>query len=246
VRQLLVFKQGMDSREVITRFESERQALALMDHPNIATVFDAGSTTDGRPFFVMEYVPGLPITRYCDERSLGNRERLELFVQVCQAMEHAHKRAVIHRDLKPSNVLVMEVEGKLLPTVIDFGIAKATNQGLTEKTLFTELGRLIGTPEYMSPEQASGDGQEVDATTDTSSPVCTKRSRVSLRQRCVAARLSEARRGIVRRRVAASCGGHVPSSCFRSGDRHPEGLVAVHCGRLPGDSSRASSPEALA
>ncbi len=161
-----LIKQGMDSREVITRFESERQALALMDHPNIATVFDAGSTTDGRPFFVMEYVPGLPITRYCDERRLGNRERLELFVQVCQAVEHAHKRAVIHRDLKPSNVLVMEVEGKPLPKVIDFGIAKATNQGLTEKTLFTELGRLIGTPEYMSPEQASGDGQEVDATTD--------------------------------------------------------------------------------
>jgi serine/threonine protein kinase/Tol biopolymer transport system component len=161
-----LIKQGMDSREVITRFESERQALALMDHPNIATVFDAGSTTDGRPFFVMEYVPGLPITRYCDDRRLGNRERLELFVQVCHAVEHAHKKGIVHRDLKPSNVLVMEVEGKPLPKVIDFGIAKATNQRLTEKTLFTELGRLIGTPEYMSPEQASGDGQEVGVTTD--------------------------------------------------------------------------------
>src|SRR4029453_14375374 len=139
-----LIKQGRVFREVISRFESERQALALMDHPNIATVFDAGSTTDGRPFFVMEYVAGLPITRYCDERRLGNRERLELFVQVCQAVEHAHKRAVIHRDLKPSNVLVMGVEGKPLPKVIDFGIAKATNQGLTERTLFTELGRLIG------------------------------------------------------------------------------------------------------
>src|SRR5262245_14276822 len=129
---LKVIKLGMDTREVIARFESERQALALMDHPNIAKVLDAGAGADGRPYFVMEYVRGTPITQYCDERRLSNRERMALFVTVCQAVQHAHQRGVIHRDLKPSNVLVTEQDGKAITKVIDFGIAKATHQRLTE------------------------------------------------------------------------------------------------------------------
>jgi WD40 repeat protein len=151
---------------VIARFEAERQALAMMNHPNIARVYDAGSTPDGRPFFAMEYVPGEPITAYCDRHRLSNRERLELFTQVCDAVQHAHQKAIIHRDLKPSNVLVMVGDGKPLPKIIDFGVAKATNQRLTEKTVYTELGQIIGTPEYMSPEQAEMGSLDIDTRTD--------------------------------------------------------------------------------
>ncbi|MDX1387892.1 MAG: tetratricopeptide repeat protein [Acidobacteriota bacterium] len=161
-----VIKLGMDSKEVISRFEAERQALALMDHPGIARVIDAGTTETGRPYFVMEYVDGVPITQYCDDRRLGTRDRVELFVRVCQAVEHAHQRGVIHRDLKPSNVLVTEVDSAPQPKVIDFGVAKATAQRLAERTMFTELGRILGTPEYMSPEQAKGGGLDVDTRTD--------------------------------------------------------------------------------
>jgi eukaryotic-like serine/threonine-protein kinase len=163
---LKVIKLGMDSREIIARFEAERQALALMGHPSIARVLDAGSTPDGRPYFAMEYVPGEPITQYSDRHRLTNRERLELFTQVCDAVAHAHQKAIIHRDLKPSNVLVMVQDGKPIPKIIDFGVAKAINQRLSEKTLFTELGQLIGTPEYMSPEQAEMGSLDIDTRTD--------------------------------------------------------------------------------
>ncbi len=163
---LKVIKLGMDTRRVIARFESERQALALMDHPNIAHVYEAGATPEGRPYFAMEYVPGIPITDYCDKHLLGPRERLELFIQVCHAVHHAHQKGVIHRDIKPSNVLVMVRDGRPVPKIIDFGVAKATYQRLTEKTLFTEFGVLIGTPAYMSPEQADVTGLDVDTATD--------------------------------------------------------------------------------
>jgi len=163
---LKLIKAGMDTKTVIARFESERQALALMDHPAIARVFDAGSTPEGRPYFVMEYVPGLPITEYCDKHQRTVKERLELFMQVCEGVQHAHQKAIIHRDLKPSNVLVVEQGGKPVPKIIDFGLAKAMAQRLTEKTLFTELGVMMGTPEYMSPEQADRGEQNIDTRTD--------------------------------------------------------------------------------
>src|SRR5204863_6716369 len=148
------------------RFEAERQALALMDHPNIARVLEAGTTENGSPYFVMELVPGIAITEYCDQNRLTTRQRLELFVQVCNAVQHAHQKGIIHRDLKPTNVLVTLVDGKPVPKVIDFGIAKATTQSLTARTLFTHTGALIGTPEYMSPEQAQTSGLDVDTRTD--------------------------------------------------------------------------------
>ena len=151
---LKLVKRGMDSREVLARFDTERQALALLDHPGIARVIDAGTAEDGRPYFVMEYVDGLPITQYCDRRELTTRERLELFAEVCDAAQHAHARGIVHRDIKPSNVLVAEQEGRARPKIIDFGVAKATAQRLTEKTAFTSLGVMIGTPGYMSPEQS--------------------------------------------------------------------------------------------
>jgi len=163
---LKLIKAGMDTRQVISRFESERQALALMDHPAIAKVFDAGETGDGRPYFVMEYVQGVPITTYCDQNRLSTQERLELFKQICEGVQHAHQKAIIHRDLKPSNILVAIQDGKAVPKIIDFGVAKATAQSLTERTMYTELGMLIGTPEYMSPEQAEMSGQNVDTRTD--------------------------------------------------------------------------------
>src|SRR4029078_1790226 len=149
-----VIKPGMDSKQIVARFEAERQALAMMDHPNIARVLDAGTTPAGRPYFVMALVRGIPITDYCDQNHLGPRQRLELFVGVCQAIQHAHQKGIIHRDIKPSNVLVTLYEGSPVPKVIDFGIAKATEQRLTERTLFTQFGALVGTLEYMSPEQA--------------------------------------------------------------------------------------------
>jgi non-specific serine/threonine protein kinase/serine/threonine-protein kinase len=163
---LKLIKLGMDTKEVIARFEAERQALAVMDHPGIAKVHDAGATEQGRPYFVMEYVAGEPITGYCDKHNLTVRQRLELFARVCEAVQHAHTKGIIHRDLKPTNVLVTLHDGRPLPKVIDFGIAKATQQRLTERTLFTETGRMIGTPEYMSPEQAEMSGLDVDTRTD--------------------------------------------------------------------------------
>ena len=163
---LKIIKLGMDTRQVIARFEAERQALALMEHPNIAKVLDAGATDTGRPYFVMELVRGIPITDYCDRNNLSTRERLELFVQICRAVQHAHQKGVIHRDIKPSNVLVTLHDGTPVPKIIDFGIAKATSQRLTEKTLFTEFMQFIGTPQYMSPEQAEMSGLDVDTRTD--------------------------------------------------------------------------------
>jgi serine/threonine protein kinase len=163
---LKIIRPGMDSRHVIARFEAERQALALMDHPNIARVLDAGTTEAGRPYFVMELVKGIPITRYCDERQLTPRERLELFIPVCQAVQHAHQKGVIHRDLKPSNVLIALYDGKPVPKVIDFGVAKATGPKLTERTLHTDYGAIVGTLEYMSPEQAELNQLDVDTRSD--------------------------------------------------------------------------------
>jgi eukaryotic-like serine/threonine-protein kinase len=161
-----LIKAGMDTNAVVARFESERQALALMDHANIAKVFEAGSTPDGHPFFVMEYVSGIPITDYCDKHRLSVRERLELFTQVCEGVQHAHQKAIIHRDLKPSNVLVVLQDNKSTPKIIDFGLAKATAQRLTERTMFTELGAMVGTPGYMSPEQADMTEHSIDTRTD--------------------------------------------------------------------------------
>jgi serine/threonine protein kinase/Tfp pilus assembly protein PilF len=163
---LKLVKRGLNTREVIARFGSERQVLALMDHPTIARVFDAGCTSQGAPYFVMEYVPGLPITDYCDNHKLSIRERLELFMHVCEGVHHAHQKAIIHRDLKPSNILVTEVDGGATPKIIDFGVAKALTQKLTEDTLFTHVGTLLGTPEYMSPEQANSSGEDIDTRTD--------------------------------------------------------------------------------
>jgi WD40 repeat protein/serine/threonine protein kinase len=163
---LKVLKPGMDTREVVARFEAERQALALMDHPNIARVLDGGATGSGRPYFVMELVRGARITDFCDEGHLGVRERLELFASVCRAVQHAHQKGVIHRDLKPSNVLVAIYDDKAVPKVIDFGVAKALGQGLTDKTLFTGFAQLVGTPLYMSPEQAQMSGLDVDTRSD--------------------------------------------------------------------------------
>jgi WD40 repeat protein/serine/threonine protein kinase len=161
-----VVKEGMDSRQVLARFEAERQALAVMEHPNIARVLDAGRTPSGRPYFVMELVKGQSIAQYCDEKRLGVRERLELFGDVCRAVQHAHQKGIIHRDVKPSNVLVAPYDGKPVVKVIDFGVAKATGQRLTDKTLFTGFGALVGTPEYMSPEQAEVNNQDIDTRSD--------------------------------------------------------------------------------
>jgi len=161
-----IIKLGMDTKQVIARFEAERQALALLDHPNIAKVFDAGSTETGRPYFVMELVHGVSITEYCDKSRLNTQERLRLFVEVCHAVQHAHQKGIIHRDIKPSNVMVTMHDDKPVPKVIDFGIAKATNQRLTERTLFTRYAHMIGTPAYMSPEQAQMSGLDVDTRTD--------------------------------------------------------------------------------
>jgi serine/threonine protein kinase len=163
---LKIIKPGMDSAQVIARFEAERQALALMDSQNIAKVFDAGTTATGRPYFVMELVHGVPITQFCDDNQLTPRQRLELFVPVCQAIQHAHQKGIIHRDIKPSNVLVTLHDDKPVPKVIDFGVAKAIEQRLTEKTLFTQFGVLIGTFEYMSPEQAEMNAWGVDTRSD--------------------------------------------------------------------------------
>jgi WD40 repeat protein/serine/threonine protein kinase len=163
---LKIIKPGMDSAQVIARFEAERQALAMMDHPNIARVLDAGTTESGRPYFVMELVHGVPITQFCDDSKLSPRERLALFVPVCQAIQHAHQKGIIHRDVKPSNVLVTMYDDKPVPKVIDFGVAKAIEQRLTEKSLFTQFGALVGTFEYMSPEQVEMNALGVDTRSD--------------------------------------------------------------------------------
>ena len=163
---LKVIRLGMDTQSVIARFEAERQALALMDHPNIARVFDAGATDGGRPYFVMELVRGVRITEYCDENALSAPERLALFVQVCQAIQHAHQKGIIHRDIKPSNILVTVNDGVAVPKVIDFGIAKATEQKLTEKTVRTLFLEFLGTPAYMSPEQAAMTTLDIDTRSD--------------------------------------------------------------------------------
>jgi serine/threonine protein kinase len=163
---LKIIKPGMDTRQVIARFEAERQALAMMDHPNIAKVLDAGQTDSGRPYFVMELVNGLPVTNYCDEQHLTPKERLDLFVPICQAVQHAHQKGIIHRDLKPSNILVAMYDNKAVPKIIDFGVAKTTSQTLTEKTVFTQLGQVVGTLEYMSPEQAQRNQLDIDTRSD--------------------------------------------------------------------------------
>ena len=161
-----IIKAGMDTAQVVARFEAERQALALMDHPGIAHVFDAGATPEGRPYFAMEYVAGEPITEYCRRQRLPLRECLDLFLHVCDAVQHAHQKGIIHRDLKPSNILVTLLDGRPVPKIIDFGVAKATSRQLSGHTLFTELGAMIGTPEYMSPEQAELTGLDVDTRSD--------------------------------------------------------------------------------
>src|SRR5207248_1954272 len=164
---LKVIKLGMDPKSVIARFEAERQALALMDHPNIAKVLDAGATDAGKPYFVMELVKGLRITDYCDQNNLPTTERLALFTLVCHAIQHAHQKGIIHRDIKPSNILVTMHDGVPVPKVIDFGIAKATSdQRLTDKTLFTAFEQFMGTPAYMSPEQAELSGLDIDTRSD--------------------------------------------------------------------------------
>jgi len=163
---LKIIKRGLETDRVIARFEAERQALAMLNHPNVAKVFDAGSTPHGRPYFAMEYVEGVPVTEFCDRHRLTMKERMQLLMQVCEGVQHAHQNAIIHRDIKPSNVLVTTQDGKRIPKIIDFGVAKATAQRLTERTVFTELGQLIGTPEYMSPEQAEMTAEAVDTRTD--------------------------------------------------------------------------------
>jgi tetratricopeptide (TPR) repeat protein len=163
---LKLIKWGMDTKEVLARFDSERQALALMNHPNIARVYDAAATAEGRPYFAMEYVQGIPITEYCDKHRLPIRDRLALFMDVCEGVQHAHQKGIIHRDIKPSNILVSSQEDAPVPKIIDFGVAKATSQRLTEQTVFTEFGQVIGTPEYMSPEQAEMTNLDIDTRTD--------------------------------------------------------------------------------
>src|SRR5213078_4148294 len=163
---LKIIKLGMDTKSVIARFEAERQALAMMDHPNIAKVLEAGATDTGRPFFVMELVRGIKITDYCDQNNLPTNERLELFIQVCQAIQHAHQKGIIHRDIKPSNILVTHHDDVALPKVIDFGISKATTGQLADNTVFTAFAQFVGTPAYMSPEQAQLSGLDIDTRAD--------------------------------------------------------------------------------
>ena len=163
---LKLIKAGMYDESVVKRFQAERQSLAIMDHPAIAKVFDAGATPQGQPFFVMEYVPGAPITEYCDQKKLKIADRLELFIQACEGVQHAHQKAVIHRDLKPANILVVEVDGKPVPRIIDFGLAKAMTPHSNDETLFTQMGHFVGTPGYMSPEQADPGVKDIDTRTD--------------------------------------------------------------------------------
>ena len=162
---LKLIKAGMYDEAIVQRFQSERQSLAMMDHPAIAKVFDAGTTSQGQPYLVMEFVPGLPITEYCDQHKLSIKDRLELFIQACEGVQHAHQKAIIHRDLKPSNILVIEVDRKAVPRIIDFGLAKTTAPQLSGESLFTQLGQFIGTPGYMSPEQVNLSARDIDTRT---------------------------------------------------------------------------------
>ena len=225
---LKVIKPGIDTRQVIARFEAERQALALMDHENIAKVLDAGATDSGRPYFVMELVHGVPITEYCDKNQLATRERLELFVQVCRAVQHAHTKGIIHRDIKPTNVLVTLHEGVPVPKVIDFGVAKATGQQLTDKTLFTNFAQMVGTPLYMSPEQAEMTGD--------------RRGHAQRRLQPGRAALRAADRHDAAGQGAAEAGG-----VRRGAADHPRGGAAAaehaveHDGRAGGGASRRSA-----
>src|SRR5262249_40281452 len=161
-----VVKLGMDTAQVLARFNNERQALAMMDHPNVAQIFDAGATAKGRPYFVMEYIEGAPITQYCDRKRMPTKQRLALFLAVCRAVQHAHDKGVIHRDIKPTNVLVTEHDGEPIPKVIDFGIAKATDKWAIQNTLLTQFGQIVGTPEYVSPEQANSVTGDIDQSSD--------------------------------------------------------------------------------
>lgn len=163
---LKIIKPGMDSKELLARFEAERQALALMDHENIARVFDAGMTETGQPYFVMELVRGVSLMEFCDNHKLNAQERLDLFLSICQAVQHAHQKGIIHRDLKPSNVLVTLQDGRAIPKVIDFGLVKAIAQSLTERTIYTRFAAMMGTPAYMSPEQAEMSNVDVDTRSD--------------------------------------------------------------------------------
>src|SRR5689334_1024973 len=163
---LKIIKTGMCDADLLQRFLSERQSLAIMSHPAIAKVFDAGATPDGQPYFVMEYVPGLPITTYCNQHRLKIRERLQLFIKVCEGVQHAHQKAIIHRDLKPANILVHEVDGQPAPRIIDFGLAKNVAPQFAEETMFTQAGCFVGTPGFMSPEQVDSSAGDVDTRTD--------------------------------------------------------------------------------
>jgi non-specific serine/threonine protein kinase/serine/threonine-protein kinase len=163
---LKLIKAGMYDAAVVHRFEAELQSLAIMDHPGIAKVFDAGITPQGQPYFFMEYVSGPPITDYCDQKKLTIRERLALFIQACESVQHAHQKAIIHRDLKPANILVVEVDGKPMPRIIDFGLAKAATPVTADQTLFTQFGQFMGTPGYMSPEQVDPNVRDIDTRTD--------------------------------------------------------------------------------
>ena len=235
---LKVLKSGDAGSTVLARFESESQALALMDHPNIARVHDAGTTSTGRPYFAMEYVPGIPITDYCDRNLLGFRERLALFQQVCQAVHHAHQKGIIHRDLKPSNVLVMLQDGKPVPKVIDFGVAKAVNQRLVEKTLFTEIGMLIGTPEYMSPEQADLTGLDVDL---HHGYLFVGRAALRIIGRRAAVRFCNAAEGRIRRDPARDPGGGT-AQAFQPAQHH--GSSGAGSGAPPAKRCPNSGPSA--
>ena len=163
---LKLIKSGLDTAGVLARFDAERQALALMDHPNIARIFDGGITETGSPYFVMEHVDGVSITRFCDEHRFTPKQRLELFIPVCHAIQHAHQKGIIHRDIKPSNVMVAIYDDRPIPKIIDFGVAKATGQALTDISINTAFGAIVGTPEYMSPEQASFDSHDIDTRSD--------------------------------------------------------------------------------
>jgi len=163
---LKLIRWGMYDENLLHRFQAERQSLAVMDHPAIAKVFDAGATVEGQPYFVMEYVAGVPITEYCDQKKLRIRERLELFVKVCEGVQHAHQKAIIHRDLKPANILVVEVDGKPMPRIIDFGLAKAIGPETAGESMHTKVGSFVGTPGYMSPEQCDPSAKDVDTRTD--------------------------------------------------------------------------------
>ena len=227
---LKIIKAGMDSAHVLGRFEQERQALALMDHPNIAKVLDAGATPEGRPYFVMELVKGVPITKYCDQEHLTPKERLELFIPVCQAVQHAHQKGIIHRDLKPSNVLIALYDGKPVPKVIDFGVAKSTGQKLTERTMFTEVGQIVGTLEYMAPEQAELNNLDIDTRADIY-------ALGTLLYELLTGSTPFSRQQLRRRRLRGDAADHPRSGAAEA--EHETVLVGGIAGASPPDASRS-------